>query len=34
MTKKTQLSLQDQTSEFLLYTAPNGEVKSRSPAQW
>ncbi|WP_417527131.1 virulence RhuM family protein [Marinomonas shanghaiensis] len=27
MTKKTQLSLQDQTSEFLLYTAPNGEVK-------
>lgn len=21
------LSLQDQTSEFLLYTAPNGEVK-------
>lgn len=27
MTKNTQLSLQDQTSEFLLYTAPNGEVK-------
>ena len=27
MTQKTQLSLQDQTSEFLLYTAPNGEVK-------
>lgn len=27
MTKKKQLSLQDQTSEFLLYTAPNGEVK-------
>jgi hypothetical protein len=27
MTKKTQLSLQDQSSEFLLYTAPNGEVK-------
>lgn len=27
MTKKTQLSLQDQNSEFLLYTAPNGEVK-------
>ena len=27
MTKNTRLSLQDQTSEFLLYTAPNGEVK-------
>ena len=27
MIKKTQLSLQDQTSEFLLYTAPNGDVK-------
>jgi len=23
----TNLSLQDQTTEFLLYTAPNGEVK-------
>lgn len=25
--RKTQLSLQDQTTEFLLYTAPNGAVK-------